>query len=102
MNLNKNIFKHRDEIEIKCYYFQLSLGTRSFVVISRQECPCFRKDDRSDCKRLPECSNNMKNNDLCQADQALPDGNTYFDVNNCFGYDVFQYVEGKSNFFIEL
>ena len=44
----------------------------------------------------------MKNNDLCQADQALPDGNTYFDVNNCFGYDVFQYVEGKFHFFIEL
>ena len=36
------------------------------------------------------------------ADEKLPDGNTYFDVNNCFGYDVFQYVEGKFHFFIEL
>ena len=43
----------------------------------------------------------MKENDLCEADQKLPDGNDYYDVNNCPGnYDIFRKNEGQDKFFM--
>ena len=45
---------------------------------------------------MPECSYSLSNNDLCEAERALPDGNTNYDINNCPGdYDVFRYVSGN-------
>ena len=32
----------------------------------------------------------MANGDLCEADKALPDGTTNYDVNNCGTFDVFK------------
>ena len=69
-----------------------------FVAVSEEDCPCSDKDD-SGCKSLPECSSSMNENDLCEADQKLPDGNTNFNVNNCAAfYDVFRYKGGKTEF----
>ena len=66
-----------------------------FVAVSEEDCPCSDKDD-SGCKSLPECLSIMNENDLCEADQKLPDGNTNFNVNNCAAfYDVFRYKGGK-------
>jgi len=45
---------------------------------------------------LPECSADMAHGDLCQADGPLPDGNSNFDIRNCYcdmntsEYDVFK------------
>ena len=70
-----------------------------FVAVSEEDCPCSDKDD-SGCKSLPECLSIMNENDLCEADQKLPDGNDYYDVNNCPGnYDIFRKNEGKDKFF---
>ena len=67
-----------------------------FVAVSEEDCPCSDKDD-SGCKSLPECSSSMNENDLCEADQKLPDGNENFNVNNCAAfYDVFRYIGGKN------
>ena len=74
-----------------------TLGIGYFVGISRDECPC-TDDAQSGCD-LPECSYSLSNNDLCEAERALPDGNDNYDINNCPGdYDVFRYVSGNSSF----
>ena len=45
---------------------------------------------------LPECSWDMHNNELCDADQTLPDGNINFEVDNCvqgeIHFDVFKKI----------
>ena len=67
-----------------------------FLVASTYDCPC-SDIDNSGCSFLPKCSYNMNKNDLCGASQKLPDGNPYFDVNNCpGGTDVFRFVGGKA------
>ena len=64
----------------------------SFVAIPTNECPCTVDDDQG-CDRLEECSYSMSSNDLCEADQILPDGNSNYDINNCLpSQDVFRYV----------
>ena len=62
----------------------------SFVPVSPAECP-------SDFDfPLAECSNSMHHNELCEADQTLPDGNTIYDVDNCqLSHDVFKCMKGK-------
>ena len=71
----------------------------NFVEVSEEDCPC-RDNDDFGCKSLPECSYSMKENDLCEADQKLPDGNENFNVNNCAAfYDVFRYKGGKNDIF---
>ena len=35
---------------------------------------------------------------MCEADQALPDGNIEYDINNCHPYDVFKHDMGKQIF----
>ena len=70
-----------------------SLGTGNFIAISKDECPC-ENDANSGCD-LKECSYSMHANDLCEANQQLPDGNPNFDIKNCaMLQDVFRYVEG--------
>ena len=64
-----------------------------FVAVRSSECP-------SDFGRgLAECSSNMASNQLCEADNTLPGGNTNFEVNNCgpfddLNYDVFKCIKG--------
>ena len=44
---------------------------------------------------LSECTTSMRNGQLCEADGTLPDGNAYYNVNNCNrDYDVFECVRG--------
>ena len=65
-----------------------------FTAVSEADCPCTNQD-KSGCRYLPKCVMSMKENDLCEADQKLPDGNDYYDVNNCPGnYDIFRKNEG--------
>ena len=69
----------------------------TFVAISNSECPC-SEVDTSGCN-LPDCSHNLDDDALCEADSALPDGNSNHDINNCpGGYDVFK-CAGKNNSF---
>ena len=73
--------------------YQSLLGTVSFVAISSSECPC-NENDLTKCK-LPECSISMSNNELCEADQILPDGNGEYNINNCpANYDIFRCARG--------
>ena len=75
----------------------MTLGIGYFIGILREECPC-TDDAQSGCD-LPECSYSLSNNDLCEAERTLPDGNSNYDINNCPGdYDVFRYVSGNSSF----
>ena len=79
----------RKHLEIKP-----TLADRQFVAIPRHECPC-TDDDNSGCN-LDECSYNMSPNDLCEADDPLPDGNANYDINNCpLTKEVFRCVLGK-------
>ena len=43
---------------------------------------------------LPECNSEMTSGDLCEADQILPDGNKRFEIDNCYGFDVFKCLRG--------
>ena len=44
---------------------------------------------------LGECVSDMSFDALCEADQALPDGTSNYDVNNCGTYDVFRCISGN-------
>jgi len=66
-----------------------SNGDNCFVAISSSECP------QGNGRSLPECSNSMNNGDLCEADRALPDGQSNYNVDNCDVYDVFRYICGS-------
>ena len=66
------------------------LGPCVFKAVSASECPSNGNGD------LPDCTISMNNNDLCEAEQTLPDGNSHFEVNNCPGdYDIFKCVKGN-------
>jgi len=36
------------------------------------------------------CHAHMKIGEKCEADKTLPDGNTNFNIDNCFAYDIFE------------
>jgi len=60
-----------------------------FEAVTYLDCPC-TNNDPSGCRKLPECTWDMENGDLCEADQTLPTGENYH-VNNCpGGLDVFR------------
>ena len=65
----------------------IELSGCSFEAIPKHECP-------SDAD-LGECSSEMATDTLCEADQALPDGTSNYDIDNCSGYDVFRCRPGK-------
>ena len=58
-----------------------------FVAVPFSECP-------SD-PNLSECTFNMATDALCEADQPLPDGTTNYNIDNCYGYDVFRCTRGE-------
>jgi len=60
-------------------------GTCGWVPVTSSECPA------DNGKNLPECSSTMSEGDLCEADSALPNGNSVYNINNCGAYDVFKY-----------
>jgi len=62
-----------------------------FVAVSASECP------EGNGRTLNECSTSMSNGELCEADRALPDGQSNYDINNCGYYDVFRYVCGSDS-----
>lgn len=62
----------------------------SWTAIPSNECPS------GNGASLPECTENMQSGDLCEADSALPDGSTNYNVNNCGSYDVFRYSCGST------
>jgi len=64
---------------------QTTSDTCGWVPVSSSECPA------DNGKNLLECSTNMSEGDLCEADKALPDGNSVYNINNCGAYDVFKY-----------
>jgi hypothetical protein len=47
--------------------------------------------DRQTAK-LPECTLGMAENDLCQANQVLPNGDANYEINNCYTWDVFRFT----------
>ena len=52
---------------------------------------------------MKECDPNMSNNELCEADKPLPDGNTDYEVDNCVDeFDVYKCVRGKQIFSVFL
>ena len=66
-----------------------------FAAVSVAECPC-TESDNTGCDLL-ECSSCMALNALCEADQALPDGTLFWEVNQCPGtYDVFKCIRTGS------
>ena len=75
---------------------------QGFVQVPENDCPC-TANDTSECYKLPECSYDMNVNELCEADQILPDGQNY-EVDNCpDNLDVFRRcvrcsTDGKSNY----
>ena len=58
----------------------------NFEAISSNECP-----SNPD---LSECSFGMDDNELCEADSTLPDGNSNYNIDNCGTYDVFKCAKG--------
>ena len=68
--------------------FIFMVAACDFVAVTASECP-----SNGD---LSECTDTMNNGDFCEADRALPDGTTYFDINNCGGYDIFKCVKGTN------
>ena len=66
--------------------FDLDAGC-TFVAVPFSECP-------SD-PNLSECTFNMATDALCEADQPLPDGTTNYNIDNCYGYDVFRCTRGE-------
>ena len=65
-----------------------------FVALTLNECPC-TKSNTQGCD-LAECHPNMSNNQMCEANKPLPDGNSDYNIGNCPGaYDVFKCVKGK-------
>ena len=64
----------------------IELSGCSFEAIPKHECP-------SDAD-LEECSSNMAVDTLCEADKALPDGKSNYNINNCDDYDVFRCKSG--------
>ena len=67
--------------------FVFSGLTCKFVPVTKFECP-----EDPDIK---ECDNDMRENELCEADKTLPDGNKNFSIDNCNDYDVFKCTGGK-------
>ena len=63
----------------------LCLGTEMFVPVRMNMCP----DD--DGVSLSNCDFDMALGEFCEADSALPDGNSNYEINNCGNHDVFQY-----------
>lgn len=71
----------------------------NFEQVSKDKCPC-NDTDVSVCHNLPECSYDMTINELCEANNKLPDNNKEYDVNNCPGdSDVFKYKGGERRLF---
>ena len=64
----------------KMYYVAQIKGC-TFIPVAESECP-----DRF----KPECTASMKNNEICEASTTLPDGNIWWDVNNCDRKDIFK------------
>lgn len=63
----------------------------SFVPV--QNCP-----SNSEIQHLEECKEYMYHrNSICKADQALPDGDPIFEINNCGSYDIFRCVFLEEN-----
>ena len=70
-------------------YFLLVLKCR-FKGIDSSDCP--------DNSNLDECTHDMQENELCEADVVpLPDGNKNVGIDNCGNYDVFKCTGGKWN-----
>ena len=58
----------------------------------------FKGINGSECPENPdinECTNDMKENEICEADAPLPDGNDNYGINNCAKYDVFKCTGGN-------
>ena len=71
------------------YINHILVSTCAFVPVEAWKCPS--EDVMSN---LRECSAEMSSNKFCEADQALPDGNSNFEINNCGKYDIFQCMKG--------
>ena len=79
----------------KKWLLSLEMGFCNFAAIPSSECPC-SEDDKSGCD-MAECSPDMSDNELCEADAPLPNLINY-DIGNCpGGYDVFICSQGKGS-----
>lgn len=55
-------------------------------------------EDSNECPinaDLAECFSDMATDTLCDADQALPNGTSNYDINNCGLFDVFRCKRGN-------
>ena len=64
-------------------------GQCEFAAVTQSNCPSN--------PWLAECTSYMDDGELCEADSVLPDGTTYYNINNCGSADVFKCVRSKHN-----
>jgi len=62
-----------------------SFGSCAWIPLSSAECP---SDNGAS---LSDCTDDMSDGELCEADSILPSGETNYNINNCGAYDVFRY-----------
>ena len=65
-----------------------------FVAVAKSKCPC-NATHSTGCDILNECSSTQDIDSLCEADAALPDGTSTYEIDNCHGSDVFKCSPGK-------
>ena len=70
---------------LKVIFFKITACR--FHPIPGNECP--------DELNIGECHWHMQHNELCEADQELPDGYADFDNNNCGFYDMFRCIRDQ-------
>jgi len=58
-----------------------------WVPVTLSECP-----PASVSRSMHGCHEGMEDGELCEADSALPNGITRYDINNCGVYDVFRFT----------
>ena len=70
----------------------------TFIPLSKMECP-----EEAVYGNYKKCSWDMNDNDICIADQTLPDGNPSWDVKNCivwknrpYNESLFKCVKGNN------
>lgn len=67
----------------------LSISECRWEPVPTDHCP---PNDYNQLRNMEECTLDMRVGELCEADRALPDGNSDFNINNCGAFDVFRVV----------
>jgi len=85
------------------YWFNTRTSTQDATMARQKLCKCAGSSPNcdwvavsaSECPSDPDigdCHDFMSPGQLCEADSVLPNGQTYYNINNCGAYDVFKYA----------